>query len=998
MRVLVFLLLAAGASAQTFERFGVREGLPSELINDVALAPDGTLWVGTDDGLARYDGHGFRTWRAGPGEPSALPSSRVFAVTPVAGGVWVGTARGPARLDLRTGRTTRVAGLPQSGVRDIVEDADGDLWVGYQTTGLWRYSPASGDVVRARLGPEGLAKYRRVVALARDGNDIWVEAGDGEGGVAATVCRLDRARAACTSPVLSTLDWRLLRDAGQAVLVRKDRPQGGGWVAWLNGERWVVPSSRALDFSFRSILRIAPDRAWLRGDAALTEVRADGSSIRIEADPERRGGLGGYDARALARDRQGNVWVGTESGLYFSRLPARPFQSFVHVEGDPATLGDSRVNGMAQDASGALWVTTNDGLNRIDLPTGRVDRIPAALPAHMRRGTSRGALWQVLALRDGGVLLGAKRAGVAELRDGALRPLSIAGLGSGVRGLTQDQTGRLWIGANDGLWSGASGALTQERLPDAIRPVNVVFEDPSGRLWVGSDDGLLLRTPGGAWRHVAQGRLCAPVIWSMAESVADPGALWLATVGGGLARLDTRAETVECVSVRDGMPTNSVYGVLADAQGHLWASTTSGLARVDPVTRRVVTFSSADGLAGDAFNLMAQLRLADGRLAFGGPAGLTLVDPRRIDSREPPEVVISGVERQGRLLPSIPGSGDTLRLAPGTSSFGVRFGATDFRAPRRTRYRYRLTGVDGGWRFTDGSAPRASYTGVPPGRYSFEVQAAAADTPFSTQRARLDVVVVPAVWQRTSVRALGALLLIALAGALVHRRRRRERLARALAERNAAEVRRRLADARERERVRLARDLHDGPVQTLYRVGHDLDEIQSAGGSNVSPVRARVGDVAGELRQMLTELRPTLIEHLGLGGALRVAGRRAEKRFPHLTVGVEDASRGGVTGEAALALFRIAQEAVQNAGRHAGPAHVQIRLADDGDGVALTVEDDGRGFTLPDRIDLARSEHFGLIGVQERAEAVAGTVAIDSALGRGTTLRAWVPRQGTIEP
>ena len=984
-------LLAPVAGAQTFERFGVRDGLPSEQVHDVALGPDGMLWVATDDGLARYDGHRFRTWRAVPGEPDGLPSSRVFAVWPTETGVWAGTAGGAAFLDLRTGRATAPAALPTGIATDLVLDPDGTVWVGYANDGLWRYAPASGQARRAVLGRTG-GTFGRTIVLAIDGRDVWAEMSGAADGEAGRICRVDPEMATCAVG-RSALGWRLLSDAGHAVLVRKDRPDGG-WIAWLDGERWRVPDAQALSFSFRSILRLDAERAWIRTESVLAEVGRDGVLRAIPPGPGLRGGLGGYDARALARDRQGNVWVGTEAGLYYSRVPARTFATHTHVEGDPSTISDDRVNGMAQGADGSVWIATNGGLNRLDPDSGTATRYDVDATIEGVSAVRTQAFWQVLALRDGRVLVGAKRAGLSELRAGALRPLPLGGIGTstGVRGLLEDAEGRVWVSTSSGLWSGRPGAFRREDVPGVRGPANVVFQAADRTLWLGTDEGLF-RQRGGGWARVARDALCAPIVWSMAESTADPGGLWAATVGGGVARLDAEAGTVECVTVRDGLPTNSVYGVLSDAKGFVWASTTSGLARIEPRTGQVATFSSADGLAGDAFNLMAQLRLADGRLAFGGPSGLTLVDPLGVAAREPPEAVVTGVERQGRLLPFVPGPTSELRLAHDANGFGVRFAVADFRAPRRTRYRYRLVGLDDDWIRTDGSAPRAAYTDVPPGRYRFEVQGAAADTPFSDVAA-LEVYVVPALWQRWSVRV--AALFLALGGVVVvgTRRRRRAEHRRARAEAEAVEVRRRLAEARERERVRLARDLHDGPVQNLYRVGHDLDQL----GDGAGPVRQRVGDIAGELRQMLSELRPTLIDHLGLGAALRVAGRNAESRFPHLTVSVEDRATNGATAEGALALFRIAQEAVQNAGRHAGAAHVQITLSDDERGLSLVVRDNGRGFVLPDRIDLARSEHFGLIGAQERAEAVGGTFSVTSAPGEGTTIRAWVPQEATALP
>ncbi|MEL6772621.1 MAG: two-component regulator propeller domain-containing protein [Bacteroidota bacterium] len=998
------LLVATSVRAQEFERFGIREGLPSELINDVALGPDGLLWIGTDGGLARYDGHGFTVWQHHPDDPTTLPSSRISAVVPVTGRVWVGTAEGLAYLDLQTGASRRVTAMPTAHIDDIVVDPGGTLWVGYRGEGLWRFHPAEGEAEFVPFERDGVAYRGRIISLATHDGGVWAAMGSAPDR-APTVCRVHPARLACDDARPGD-HWRLLEDAGQAVLVHTSPATGASHLTWLaTGERWALAPSVSVKITFRSILRTAPDMAWLRTGGGMIALHRDGRASMVPVAPERRGGLGGYDAHAFALDRQGNMWVGTEAGLYFARFAMPTFTSIQHEPGDPATLSDDRINGLAQDATGTVWVTTNNGLNRLDLETGRVERQDATAP--WADGRMYRAFWQVSPGPDGVLWLGLKYGGLAVWDGVELRPVpSDMGPIAAVRSLLHDGDGGLWSGLSGSLWHRDSeGTEARVLLAGRLsRSGNEVYRDRHGGVWVGTDTGLFRRADDGVWVPVAEHDLCAPIVWSMAESASDPGALWVGTVGGGLARLDLDTHEVECLTDRDGLPTNSVYGVLADDYGALWVSTPSGLARVDIETRRARTFSSADGLAGDAFNLMAQLRLADGRLAFGGQGGLTLVDPSQVVQRPAPEVVITGVERQGRLLPGTPAR--TIQLRHDGSAFGVRFAATDFRAPRSNRYRYRLVGLDSDWRTTDGAAPRAAYAGVPPGRYRFEVLAAAADTPFSGVPATLVVEVVPALWQRRAFQLGMALLGLALVGGVgwAVQRRRRQHQERARAE--AVEIRRRLAEARERERVRLARDLHDGPVQTLYRVGHDLDRLSSTASRDggavavldeaVAPIRDRVGDVSDELRQMLVELRPTLADHLGLGAALRAIARRAEERFPHLDIAVLDEARAPATPAGRLALFRIAQEALQNAGRHAGPARVALRLhtaeADEREWVRLTVQDNGRGFVVPERmVELARTEHFGLVGAQERAEAAGGGCCVTSAPGAGTKVEVWVP-------
>ncbi|OZC02142.1 sensor histidine kinase [Rubricoccus marinus] len=989
-RVLATLLLAActasPARGQTFERFGVRDGLSSEAITDLALGPSGYLWIATEDGLNRYDGHSARVFRHRPGVPGTLPSSPIGALAITASGeVWVGTAQGAARLDRRTGRFHSPPGLPQrSNITALVADDRDHVWIGTSTRGLWRYDPERDSTFREPIPLLGRSRLR-VHALASEHGATWVNV---SGKAGRTVCRIAAGRTRCR-PVNERSELASIN--GEPLL----SDSLGVTLTWLSsGYTWTVPPAGE---PFSSGLRSRTDELWLGTEFGLAIVRADGTRGWIQPDPARRGGLGGHDIRALVRDRQGSIWVGTANGLYVTREPSSPFVTYRHAADDAATLSDDRVNGMAEH-EGTLWVTTNNGLNRLDLATGRVERVPARLPEPDSPTRFGAAFWQVLVTASGETLIGSKRGGPHRLDGTRLRRLPNGSLNGGVRGLTEDLDGRVWITTSFGIWRReADGTAEKVEAFPAESPSNITYVSADGSIWAGTDAGISRYNP--ATDRVEQIRtLCqngrrAFNVWSITETPLDPGALWLSSHGSGLVRYDRASGASECVGMAAGLPTDAVASLLADEYGLLWTGTSAGLARLHPLTREIVTFTSADGLQGDAFNLMSALRLSDGRLAFGGPGGLTLVSPEAVRERSAPEVAISGFERAGRLDPGTPLAGDTLVLRHDQRAFGVRFAALDFRAPSKNRYRYRLLGLDDAWQATDGSAPRATFTGVPPGRYRFEVVGAAADTPFG-EPAVLFVEIVPAFWQTFAFRFLTVTLALGtfLAAGFTLSRRRSAEEARADAE--ATEVRRRLADARERERLRLARDLHDGPVQNLYRVGHDLDRLgETVGTSGVAPVRERVSDVARSLRRMLVELRPTLAEHLGLGPALRTVMRHAEERHPALTVTVRDTTgRWRPTDAGRLALFRIAQEAIENVGRHAEASSVRVTLGAHMGGIRLSVQDDGRGFAVPERmVDLARQEHFGLVGAQERAEAAGGTFHVRSAPGDGTLLEAWVP-------
>ena len=274
----------------------------------------------------------------------------------------------------------------------------------------------------------------------------------------------------------------------------------------------------------------------------------------------------------------------------------------------------------------------------------------------------------------------------------------------------------------------------------------------------------------------------------------------------------------------------------------------------------------------------------------------------------------------GQLRAGVPTPGDTLRLAHDENFFGVRFATLDFRAPGRHLYRYRLAGVDDDWRQADAESPRAAYTDVPPGTYRFEVVGTTHRGDEGGAPAVLTVAVVPAWWQTRWARLFAIVALLAAAAWAVAENTRYRVAAVEAKRQETIEVQRRLADGRERERRRLARDLHDGPVQGLYRVGHDLDALERLVGDRADDIRetrARLGEISGELREMLGQLRPTLALHLPLPDALDALANRFERRRGVRVETDYRTTAAQADGASRLVLFRITQEALANVARHA---------------------------------------------------------------------------------
>ncbi len=947
--------------------------LPTSYIQTLAQSRDGAIWIGTwGGGLSRFDpaSETFRHFRHDPDDPASLPDDIVTAVLEDARGrLWVGTGGGLARLDRRTGRFRRARRdvLPDPFVWSLAQAGDGALWVGLYRAGVTRLDLETGATAHFRHDPNDPASLpsdeAASVEILRNG-DVWVGTGGGVARVGLAAQRLTTADGLCGDYVY-------------------DIAEGAAGTLWVG-----------------------------TGDGGLCRVEtASGRVDTYRNRPADPFSLPKDVVRSLLVDRTGTLWVGTDGGGAARYTGAS--ERFGHYRPDPldpASLSHPYVWSFEEGADGAVWVGTDGGgLGRLDPVSGRFStlRIVDGLSSDVVVALERG--------RDGGLWVGTFE-GLDRVENGRARPVALAG--SVVTALSLDDDSALWVGTwGDGLARrSADGALTRfvhgddpASLPHDV--ITTLAPAAGGDLWVGTYGAGVARLDRATgrfqtWGAAPDGPLSHATVYGVHP--AD-GVLWIATAGGGLNRLDLDTGQARVFTTHDGLPHNIVYAVLPDAAGQLWLSTNDGLAVFDPVAERVVAvYDAADGLQGDEFNSGAALRQRDGTLLFGGTAGFNRFRPDRVARRTPPPLVaLTGLRRfgepvdLGRAAPYV----ESVRLSHQDNFITFEFAALDYADPEGHRYRYRLDGVDDDWRETDGRRPNASYTNLPGGRYTFHVQAAGADGAWSPHQVALGVRVVPPWWGTVWARVLSmAVLLAAMAGvgAGVQRRRLRRGERERADER---EAQRRLAEAREAERLRTARELHDGPLQDLYGARYRLESLEDAlthMGDGAPPaldtLQAQAGAVretllgaSRQLRDVCAELRPPVLGPMGLGRALgTMAARLVDGRSE--TVTVEAAARAPLADAARVALYRVAQEAVRNALRHADAQAIRIVLADADGHAELRVTDDGCGFVPPRRLaELARHDHLGLVGAAERVEAVGGTLDVTSALGSGTTVRARVP-------
>ena len=608
--------------------------------------------------------------------------------------------------------------------------------------------------------------------------------------------------------------------------------------------------------------------------------------------------------------------------------------------------------------------------------------------------------------REGGLLIGTWGDGAKRIADGKATsllprdgvPVRI------VRAIHQDRTGAIWFGASNGLVRWRGGVFDFFTTQDGLsgNTVHVIVEDRRGDLWLGTEAGLTRYSGGRFFAEDGDGGPAGHLVRAIHEDAEDT--LWVGTYDAGLFRLRngrfTRYTTAE------GLFDNGAFQILEDARGFFWVSCNRGLYRVrrqdlnDLAEGRVervvsVSYGRPDGMLSTECNGGGQpagIAARDGRLWFPTQRGVVVVDPAAVPFNSlPPPVVIEEV-RIGRDQVAFGGG---VRVLPGQESFEVRYAGLSFVKPEQVRFKYRLEGLDRGW--VDADTRRvAYYTHVPPGRYRFTVVAANTDGVWNQEGASVAVVVVPPFWRTWWFRAVVAAALAAAAVALY--RRRVGRFERAHAAREAFS--RRLIETQE-ERRRIAAELHDSLGQDLILIKNwallGLGAV-AEGGPTAEQLR-EISDTAaqalGEVREIAYNLGPYQLERLGLTRSiedmLEKVASSSGIRFPADIAHLD----GALPRESEINLYRVVQEAVNNAVKHSGASEAALTIASDARQLRVTLRDDGKGFDPEAHYRVqAAVRGFGLAGMAERVRLLGGTWEIRSAPNAGTSIDIHIPLRG----
>ncbi|WP_416760369.1 two-component regulator propeller domain-containing protein [Roseateles sp. So40a] len=998
--------------------WGAREGFHGPVMG-LAQTTDGYLWVGTSQGLFRFDGVRFERFETLAGE--TLQSKAVLSLfaTPD-NGLWVGFMSGGAAF-VRDGHILSSEPAKEgfgASTRAFVREKDGTIWAANSRGVFRREGERWKEMGKAENYPAvGPGQYTMDLQIDGDGN-IWA----------------------------FTTKGMLVRPAGQTRFVDVPTPnrrpsyaavdpQGRIW-ARMNGPHYVrlprpnVPSDvmgsgRPVHTSMFMPIFDRDGYLWYGAFDGIVRERV--SDRPIDTDDELPANVGAPPPMPLVPlTAASSVTPGSAAQAYNFEAPA--LQRLTPSQG----LTGDRVLKVFQDREGSIWIGTNAGLDRLRSTRVSTFQFPVRTSTLAMAAGPKGDVWftsrlgvlhlnaagqgsdlelfpsesismsKVLVDHAGTVWVG-DQAGLSRLTpDGRYvneLKAAVPDWNGGVTDLMEDSTGTIWLMAQmfgpmrrspDGKWEKLAG---QRGFPNAT--FHCMALDLQGRIWLGSGANRLFRVePGDQLTRITEKE--GVNVGDLMAITPGKGHLW---IGGsnGVQRRDDNG-SFHTLKAQSDEAFNDVSGIVETPEGDLWLNGQAGITRVlaadvrramsDPTYRvPVLQLGTQDGLPGRAetsFPLNTALRTPDGRLWFSLTNALVTIDPATLkNDTAPPAVDVQRVMVNGIALQ--PTKAHFVEADAGTRDLQIDYASMSLAVPERARFRYRLRGLETEWHDA-GARRQAFYTNLGPGRYDFEVQATHDDIAWSATPAAMAIDIPPTFTQSKTFRVLCVLAALALIALLAWLRLRQ-------LEGRALERYR----ARLEERTRIAQDLHDTLLQGFQGLLLRFQRV-AWGIPNELPARAemeRVLDRADEIviegRHRITDLRQAPSDAGPLESALESLGKDlAEYHDARFTIEVEGTSRPletCVRSELAL----VGREGLFNAFQHAQASCIALHLNYAETGFSLRIVDDGVGVPLQVQEEGQRPGHWGLSGMRERVLRLGGSFELRSAPGQGAEIIVSVP-------
>jgi signal transduction histidine kinase/ligand-binding sensor domain-containing protein/DNA-binding response OmpR family regulator len=797
-----------------FENLSVEQGLSHTTVKCIFQDSKGFMWFGTEDGLNKFDGYNFAVYRYDPADSTSLSFNEILDIyedrsgnlwiATCGGGInrfdretesfvryiydrenpksiahnstwcitsfiyeekeilWIGTSLGLVKFDPETEQFTHLPhtgnGWPFSWIRGIDTDSAGNVWLASMADGLHKFDPETGQYTSFRHDPTkpNSLSNSGVISVCRDKSEVlWVGTKDG----------LNRFQTETESFISYSIDtnYRQTPDGNWIFSIREDHL----------GTLWLGTGAGGL-------------KAFNRQTAKLTSYMHD---------PGDAGSISDNTVMCIFEDKAGLIWAGTWRGINI--IDHRKAQ-FVDIKPHPDNSNSLSGNfiwsicGSNYKGKSSLWIGTKaNGINKLNLTNGIIERFkhdpgnPNSIPSDF--------IFSLCEDRSGTLWIGTYGHGLIKY-DPQLKkffsyvhdldnPRSISN--NIIFRIIEDSNGNLWMGTQGGGLNRFEKKTNEFTCFFRSSAVTNIYEDRSGKLWL-AGSGLRKLDPNTGkfkrYRHNPKNPLSissnyTTVIYETFENARQ--VIWVGTYSSGLNRFDPESEKFKCYTIDDGLPSNTINGILEDHEKNLWLSTNNGISRFNPQNETFTNFDITDGLLDNKFNVRACSKAADGQLFFGSTKGLVAFYPDQLKkNHHVPEIVFtdfrifnkpvgikknnSNFDQNSYLLEKHISELREIELSYRENVFSFEFAALDYSAPDKNMYAYKMEGVDPDWVYTDASRRFATYTNLDPGEYIFKAKGSNNDGIWNEDGTLIKIVITPPWWKSDLAYAIYIFLLISI--------------------------------------------------------------------------------------------------------------------------------------------------------------------------------------------------------------------------------------------
>jgi signal transduction histidine kinase/ligand-binding sensor domain-containing protein len=737
----------------------------------------GFIWLGTKDGLNRFDGNSFKIFRHDEDDTTSIGNDYIRHLhSNKKGELFAGTQRGLYQYHPRTERFTHITSSGTKSIKEIVTDGNGDMWY-----------IAEGTLIRHGNRNKEIKTYQKEIffwatSMSIDNyGSLWVSTADG------FLKKYDAEKDGfVTYPVFQrpvTTSWveKIYCTAKGNILIGTAAHGLLSFDAKTTGVAKIISqNSDQTGIFVRDILHNKMDEYWLATESGLFIYNASaGSIINLRKDYRNPYSLSDNAVYTLCKDREGGMWAGTFfGGMNYYVEQHAAFQKYF-PDYSRNTISGNAVREIIKDKRGNMWVGTEDaGLNKID-PEGNITHF---MPTGSKNSLSYYNIHGLLAVNDE-LWIGTFEHGldVMNMKTGKVIRHYEAGSKPGdlksnfVFSIVQTESGKILLGSTAGVFK--YQPKTDNFLP--ISQLNGytyhILEDSKGVLWSATiSDGIKFFDPksgnSGSFQNDPKNK--ASISSNMVNSLFEDskGNLWIATEGGGLCKLSVDRKTIKRYNTKNGLPSNFVFKVLEDDNQQIWVTTSKGLVQFDVVSNVLTVYNSANGLLNDQFNYSSGYKDLSGKLFFGSVKGMISFNPKNFQKNNfVPPVFFTGFQVDNKEL-LIGGKSplkesivytSKIELPYDESSFSIDFAALSYTAPQMNSYAYKMDGVDQKWMQLEKNR-KVYFTNLAPGNYVFKLKAANGNGIWNHKEAILNITILPPWWFSPAVYVIYAFLLLGL--------------------------------------------------------------------------------------------------------------------------------------------------------------------------------------------------------------------------------------------